>query len=155
MNEPISRRKAASLIGVALAGAWTAVFAGLSSVFALNPLRGGRTLQTINLGNVWSFGETYQLVKYERTLKDGWRQKTELVKFFVRVDGDGNPEIISATCTHLGCSVNWDEEGGEFQCPCHGGRYAADGTVIAGPPPDALPRIVARVENEELLIELV
>ena len=72
----------------------------------------------------------------------------------MRVDAEGNPEVFSATCTHLGCSVNWDEEDGEFLCPCHGGRYAADGTVLAGPPPASLPRMSARVENEELLIEL-
>lgn len=154
MNEPIPRRNALALMGTALAGAWAIVFTGLSGVFVLSPLRVQRTLHTVNLGDLWSFGEVFQFVKHERTLRDGWRQKTELLKFFVRVDTEGNPEVFSATCTHLGCSVNWHNENGEFECPCHGGRYAADGTVLAGPPPESLPRMTTRVENEELLIEL-
>ena len=154
MNENIPRRKALSIIGVALAGAWTTLFAGLTTVFAFNPLRGIRSAQTVNLGNLWSYGEVYQLIKHERTLKDGWSEKTEVLKFFVRVSADGIPDIFSATCTHLGCSVNWHDDNSEFVCPCHGGRYAADGTVVAGPPPASLPRMTTRVENEELIVEL-
>lgn len=44
---------------------------------------------------------------------------------------------ISLTCTHLGCIVKTAPEG--FQCPCHGSRYAKDGTVTRGPAPKALP----------------
>ena len=62
VSETIPRRKTLSFIGTA--GAWTAVFAGLSGVFVLNPLRGGRAAQTINLGSVWSYGEGFQLVKH-------------------------------------------------------------------------------------------
>ncbi|MFP6583061.1 MAG: ubiquinol-cytochrome c reductase iron-sulfur subunit [Candidatus Hydrogenedentota bacterium] len=130
------------------------MFGGPSTVFALNPLRMRQSGQALNLGSVWNYGETFRLVKHERTVQDGWQSTSELVKLFVRVDADGNPEVFSATCTHLGCSVNWHDEAGEFECPCHGGRYAADGTMIAGPPPASLPRIDARVENEELVIEL-
>lgn len=111
-------------------------------------------LRQFNLGSLWSYGEVFQLVKHELTLQDGWQKKTELLKLYVRVDAEGNPEVFSATCTYLGCSVNWNEEDVEFQCPCHGGRYAADGTVLAGPPPDSLPWVSTRVENEELLIEV-
>jgi Rieske Fe-S protein len=154
MTDPVSRRTAIAKIGLALAGTWTAVFMSLSGVFALNPLRTNRGTQAINLGDLWSYGEVFQLVKHEHIIQDGWRTKTELLKFFVRVDTEGNPEVFSATCTHLGCSVNWHNEASEFECPCHGGRYAADGTVLAGPPPTSLPKMNTRVENEELLIEL-
>ena len=44
---------------------------------------------------------------------------------------------ISLECTHLGCTVTHTEAG--FQCPCHGSKYAADGRVIRGPAPRALP----------------
>jgi Rieske Fe-S protein len=44
---------------------------------------------------------------------------------------------ISLVCTHLGCIVKCGAEG--FDCPCHGSRFAADGSVIKGPAPRALP----------------
>ena len=44
---------------------------------------------------------------------------------------------ISTVCTHLGCIVRPTPEG--FECPCHGSRFAADGSVTKGPAPRALP----------------
>ncbi|MEW5734625.1 MAG: Rieske 2Fe-2S domain-containing protein [Thermodesulfobacteriota bacterium] len=45
---------------------------------------------------------------------------------------------FNATCSHLGCLVKRDPSGNGFLCPCHGGRYDADGRVVSGPPPAAL-----------------
>ena len=155
MSEPVNRRTALARIGVGLAAVWSAVFGGLAAMFALNPLRGVRAGRQINLGSVWDYSDTFKLVSYERELQDGWQSSVELVKLFVRVDAEGNPEVFSATCTHLGCSVNWEGDSSEFVCPCHGGRYAADGSVVAGPPPAPLPRLEARMdENEDLVVEL-
>jgi Rieske Fe-S protein len=50
-------------------------------------------------------------------------------------DADG-VYAISTICTHLGCIVKSTAEG--FECPCHGSRFAADGTVKRGPAPRAL-----------------
>lgn len=44
---------------------------------------------------------------------------------------------ISTVCTHLGCIVKSTPEG--FDCPCHGSRFAPDGSVVKGPAPKALP----------------
>jgi len=47
--------------------------------------------------------------------------------------------VVSAVCTHLGCTVQW--RGGEenFDCPCHGSIFNKDGNVVGGPAPRALP----------------
>jgi menaquinol-cytochrome c reductase iron-sulfur subunit len=60
---------------------------------------------------------------------------------------------ISASCTHLGCTVRYTklqqpkrvEIHGEstdvpfeFQCPCHGSKLYSDGTNYAGPAPEPL-----------------
>ncbi len=43
---------------------------------------------------------------------------------------------MSATCTHLGCVVNREQE--QFTCPCHGSRYDQTGKVLRGPAPKSL-----------------
>jgi cytochrome b6-f complex iron-sulfur subunit len=43
---------------------------------------------------------------------------------------------ISTVCTHLGCIVKQAADG--FHCPCHGSRFAPDGSVVRGPAPKAL-----------------
>lgn len=60
----------------------------------------------------------------------------------VLVRSAGNRYIaLSAVCTHLGCIVQWENEKQTFICPCHGGRYSAEGTVISGPPPKPLAKL--------------
>jgi nitrite reductase/ring-hydroxylating ferredoxin subunit len=49
---------------------------------------------------------------------------------------------ISTICTHLGCVVKTGAGG--FECPCHGSRFAADGSVTKGPAPKALPWLAVK-----------
>jgi Rieske Fe-S protein len=54
----------------------------------------------------------------------------------------------SMICTHLGCTVQWQEAPKEFYCPCHDGRFDQFGEVLAGPPPVPLEQIQVTVEGE-------
>ncbi len=45
---------------------------------------------------------------------------------------------ISTICTHLGCIIAVQEQGG-FACPCHGSRFNEGGEVVGGPAPTGLP----------------
>jgi Rieske Fe-S protein len=46
---------------------------------------------------------------------------------------DGTLDAVSATCTHLGCTVAWNAAERSWDCPCHGSRFAPDGRLLNGP----------------------
>jgi cytochrome b6-f complex iron-sulfur subunit len=58
---------------------------------------------------------------------------------------------ISTVCTHLGCIVKPTAEG--FECPCHGSRFAADGSVTKGPAPRPLPWLKVNVSGNTLIVD--
>ncbi len=49
------------------------------------------------------------------------------------VTADGVRHCVSARCTHVGCLVRWNATEESWDCPCHGSRFAPDGTVLEGP----------------------
>jgi cytochrome b6-f complex iron-sulfur subunit len=59
---------------------------------------------------------------------------------------------LSRVCTHLGCIVKSEADG--FHCPCHGSRFAPNGSVVKGPAPKALAWLaVSRVAPGTYLVD--
>jgi glycine/D-amino acid oxidase-like deaminating enzyme/nitrite reductase/ring-hydroxylating ferredoxin subunit len=56
-------------------------------------------------------------------------------------DADGVLSLRSATCTHMGCLVGWNEAERTWDCPCHGSRFTTAGRVISGPAEAPLPPV--------------
>jgi nucleotide-binding universal stress UspA family protein/nitrite reductase/ring-hydroxylating ferredoxin subunit len=46
---------------------------------------------------------------------------------------DGSVTTLSPRCQHMGCTVDWNDADGTWDCPCHGSRYDRHGRVIKGP----------------------
>lgn len=67
-----------------------------------------------------------------RVMRDGAK------KVAVYRDESGALSARSAVCTHLGCIVDWNSAERTWDCPCHGSRFATDGSVINGPATRAL-----------------
>lgn len=63
-------------------------------------------------------------------------------------DPTGGLHAMSPRCTHAGCVVQWNADDRTWDCPCHGGRYDAEGKVISGPPMNDLRRVSIEEEEE-------
>ena len=62
-------------------------------------------------------------------------------KVAVYKDDAGNVSGISAKCTHMGCTIDFNAQEKTWDCPCHGSRFSPDGQVIRGPALVALEKV--------------
>jgi nucleotide-binding universal stress UspA family protein/nitrite reductase/ring-hydroxylating ferredoxin subunit len=54
-------------------------------------------------------------------------------------DPEGEFHVMSAKCTHMGCTVAWNAGSALFECPCHGSKFYPTGEVANGPAARPLP----------------
>ena len=59
-------------------------------------------------------------------------------KIAVWKDAQGNAHSLSASCTHMGCTVTWNNADLTWDCPCHGSMFTREGQVIHGPATEPL-----------------
>lgn len=52
---------------------------------------------------------------------------------------------LYGVCTHLGCLPRWVPSNDRFECPCHGSKFAGNGSYIEGPAPRGLDRFPVTV----------
>jgi Rieske Fe-S protein len=64
----------------------------------------------------------------------------------------GELKALTATCTHLACTVQYRTERSDIWCACHNGVYDANGTNISGPPPRPLTRLDVAVRGDKVVI---
>jgi Rieske Fe-S protein len=65
----------------------------------------------------------------------------------VHMAEDGSLSALSPACTHMGCFVQWNSAEKSWDCPCHGSRFARDGTVIHGPALKNLAKVDVRAKE--------
>ncbi|MDX2443177.1 MAG: Rieske (2Fe-2S) protein [Bacteroidales bacterium] len=67
---------------------------------------------------------------------------------------DGGFLALSIKCTHLGCSIRWNEEQEKFICPCHSSEFDIKGNVLSPPAPTALDTYPVIIEQGIVKVDL-
>ena len=153
LGKTIDRRKVLSFLigGVAatIAGTVAAIFGRFLAGSASAQDLGGQAAVSLGKLSDWGSGPVERTISFLD--RDGYYRENRRAKIFL-IGAGAEPVVLSATCTHLGCSVSWDPGSKTFRCPCHGGIYRSDGTVSAGPPPQALRRLPIQIRDGELFV---
>ncbi|MBX7223893.1 MAG: ubiquinol-cytochrome c reductase iron-sulfur subunit [Blastocatellia bacterium] len=88
----------------------------------------------IGIGKLDDFSEGVPTQKnITVTTHDGWvNHRSEEAVWVVR--NTDKVTVFTATCPHLGCKVNWQEQAAQscFYCPCHASSFNVNGTLIKG-----------------------
>ncbi len=85
----------------------------------------------LNTGKIVKFGTTPALLI--RSADNEWR-------------------AFSAICTHLNCTVQFQESSRQIWCACHNGLYDLNGKVVSGPPPRPLEEFEVHLRGDEVIL---
>ena len=66
--------------------------------------------------------------------------------------GETEWRAYSGICTHLNCTVQFQEASHQIWCACHNGFYDLNGKVVSGPPPKPLEEYTVRIRGEEVFV---
>jgi Rieske Fe-S protein len=147
----MSRR---TFIKTAIIAGCTALIPGIPlTTYTIFPSLKEQSSNWIDFGPVQDLQpDNFNMLSYEFMVKDGWIVLPQRGFIWARIDGGQQMKIFSSTCSHLACNVIWQEETREFVCPCHSGRFNAEGQPIAGPPSRPLSVLDHKVEDDNLLV---
>ena len=126
-------REAARLIAVGAAGAAPPL---LEACTSRDPTLGRTFRVTIDVAPLSVVGESVI------TSTKG----TDGAPILVIRTGPDTYSALSTQCTHEGCPVNRPVNG-VIACPCHGSRYALDGSVLHGPAIYPLTRYLTHYDH--------
>lgn len=68
------------------------------------------------------------------------------------LSSEGEYKAMSATCTHLSCTVQYRNDVKQVWCACHNGVYDLAGRNVSGPPPRPLESYDVHVRGEEIVV---
>jgi cytochrome b6-f complex iron-sulfur subunit len=68
------------------------------------------------------------------------------------LSADGEYRAMSATCTHLSCTVQYRNDLHQVWCACHNGLYDLAGRNVSGPPPRPLESFQVHLRGDEVVV---
>ncbi len=148
-----SRRQFLNYV-IAAIGAFIATVVGIPIIgYVISPALKPRAAPSVPVGapDDFAIGEP-KLVDFTITRRDGWVEATDKKSVWVVRQSPNDFVTYNSRCTHLGCIVNWQPQSQHFLCPCHGGTFTVDGTVIGGPPPRPLDTLDTRITGGRVVV---
>jgi cytochrome b6-f complex iron-sulfur subunit len=115
------------------------------------------TINLLNRGNKDSNDANSSLLKIIGAVEDFPRNSVtadRINKFYLIRYEDGGFLALSLTCSHLGCSVLWEEAKKEFVCPCHSSSFDNLGNVMNSPAPRPLDYYPVEIEAGKVKIDM-
>jgi Rieske Fe-S protein len=100
-------------------------------------------LEDIPVGQFYPFSFTITTV-------NGWERTANNYGGYLlrRSESPTDILVLSSRCTHLSCTVNWNDETQKLTCPCHDASFNKEGKVLDGPPPEPLGHFEYSVDGE-------
>lgn len=136
----VSRRDALKVIWAALGGLVVLEVGGVSLAYMQPRLAEGEFGSRITAGKVDDFPA-------------GSVTHISNGRFYLSRLPDGGFLALYQRCTHLGCSVPWDQTQGAFVCPCHSSQFSTDGEVLNPPAPRPLDLFAVQIEDGQVLVD--
>lgn len=142
-----------------IVGGLIGAMVGLPSIYYLiDPaLREGGKEAWIPIGKFedMQLDKPYQF-SFTRVQVNGWERTSSSFGGYAlrKTDDPKDLLILNSRCTHLSCTVNWNEEAGAYLCPCHDAKFSKEGEVLDGPPPRPLDLYAEYRLTEDGVIEI-
>ncbi|MDM8526722.1 Rieske 2Fe-2S domain-containing protein [Anaerolineales bacterium HSG24] len=74
-------------------------------------------------------------------------------RFYISRLEDGGFLALYRKCTHLGCTVPWEQTDNQFFCPCHASAFDERGDVLNPPAPRALDLFTVIIEDGIVMVD--
>lgn len=139
-HPPVTRRDALKTVWAALGGLVALEMGGLALAYMQPRLAEGEFGGRLTVGSVDDFPA-------------GSVTHVSNGRFYLTRLEDGGFLAIYQRCTHLGCSVPWDQTQGQFVCPCHNSQFTTSGEVLNPPAPRPLDIFPVSIDDGMILVD--
>ncbi len=150
----ISRRDFVKVVTVALGSIMGAAMGIPVIGYLIDPALKTQTSEAwIPLGPLENFPiGAPKAFSFTRSSINGWEKTVSSFGGFILRKSETELLALSNRCTHLSCSVSWDDGNKNYSCPCHAAHFDAEGEVVDGPPPHPLDQYETKIEEGDLFI---
>lgn len=147
-TENPARRNFLRQVTLGIGALGTLAVGGVAATSVIGPSLQKSARQWVKLGTMENFKPGTVTTEPLRYVVTSGFHKDEVVRpVIVSRKLEEDLVVFNTSCTHLGCTVHWDEAKDMFLCACHGGTFDARGNVTAGPPPGPWSGIISKLKT--------